>query len=454
MKLHNTLTKSLEEFVPVDKNRIKMYVCGPTTSGEPHIGNIRPAIIFDVLFRLLKHQYPAVKYASNYTDVDDKIINATKSLGITCEELTKNSINRYETVLGLLNVIPPIRPRATEYIPNMINMIQRIIEKGFAYVSNDHVYFAVESYEKHGKLANHNLDDLIAGHRVKISENKFHDADFVLWKPINEDKFHPGWDSPWSRGFPGWHIECSTMIEDVFNSSTIDIHGGGSDLIFPHHENEISQFECIHDKPLANYWIHCGMLLVDGKKMSKSLGNVVYAGDLKEHPEVLRLMMLMTHYRQPLDFTASKMQQAKSMLDRFYRALDIVWMYDVEITPPAIVLETLMNDINTPDAISLMHKVTDHIMKSSITRDCNRAKTERARLKSNLLGIGNILGILQHSPDIYFARIDEEITKLVSLRDEYRIKKDYINADKVRNELNERGIILEDLDGKTVWRKK
>ena len=451
MKLYNTLTKIVEEFVPVDKNRIKMYVCGPTTSGEPHIGNIRPAIIFDVLYRLLKHQYPVVEYASNYTDIDDKIINAAKSLGITCEELTKKSISRYEEVLGSLNVIPPIRPYATQYVNEMINLIQRLIEKGYAYESNGHVYYAIESYEQHGKLSRHDMDDLIAGHRVKISENKFHDGDFVLWKPATDNI---GWDSPWGFGRMGWHTECVSMIETLFNSSTIDIHGGGSDLTFPHHENEISQFECIHDKPLANYWVHCGMLLVNGKKMSKSLGNVVYAGDLKEHPEVLRLMMLMTHYKQPLDFTESKMQQAKSMLDRFYRALDIVWMYDVEITPPAIVLETLMNDINTPDAISLMHKVTDHIMKSSITRDCNRAKTERARLKSNLLGIGNILGILQHSPDIYFARIDEEITKLVSLRDEYRIKKDYINADKVRNELNERGIILEDLDGKTVWRKK
>ena len=450
MKLYNTLSKSIEEFVPIDPNMITGYVCGPTTSGEPHIGNIRPAIVFDVLFRLLRQQYPAVKYASNYTDIDDKIINAAKSLGISCEELTKNSISRYEIVLGSLNVIPPIRPYATHYVNEMINLIQRLIEKGYAYENNGHVYYAVEMYENHGKLARHNMDDLIAGHRVKISDNKFHDADFVLWKPATDNI---GWDSPWGFGRMGWHTECVSMIENVFNFSTIDIHGGGSDLTFPHHENEISQFECIHNKPLANYWVHCGMLLVNGKKMSKSLGNVIYAGDLKEHPEVLRLLMLMTHYKQPLDFTETKLQQAKSILDRFYRALDIVWGYDVEITPPGIVLSTLMNDLNTPDAISLMHKVTDHIMKSSITRDCNRAKTERARLKSNLLGIGNMLGILQQSPDVYFSRNDDEITTLVSLRDEYREKKDYVNADRIRKDLNERGIILEDLDGKTVWRK-
>src|SRR6202158_2854988 len=322
--LYNSLTHRKETFEPLDHNRVRMYVCGPTVYDDAHIGNARAVVVFDLLYRVLRHEYGAdhVTYVRNITDVEDKIMAAARASGQTIDQVTARTTAQFHADMAALGNLPPdIEPRATEYIPQMIALIERLITSGHAYAAEGHALFRVGSYAKYGELSRRSRADMIAGARVEVAPYKEDPGDFVLWKPSTPDQ--PGWDSPWGRGRPGWHIECSAMSETELGE-TFDIHGGGLDLIFPHHENEIAQSVCAHDgRPFARYWMHNGMLTVGGAKMAKSEGNFVTVREvLAEAPgEVIRLALLGTHYRDPLDWTPDRLHEARQTLDRWYRAL-------------------------------------------------------------------------------------------------------------------------------------
>ncbi|MEE8295221.1 MAG: cysteine--tRNA ligase, partial [Sphingomonadales bacterium] len=348
-KLHNTLTRKKEVFKPIDQKNVRMYVCGPTVYDYAHIGNARPVVVFDMLFRLLRHLYGEdhVTYARNITDIDDKIMKAAVDGNKSIKEISDHFAKIYSEDAANLNALEPTTtPRATDYLPEMKAMIEKLIADGHAYEAEGHVLFNVPSMATYGRLSNKDQDELIAGARVEVAPYKKDPRDFVLWKPSSEDQ--PGWDSPWGRGRPGWHLECSCMTEDL--AETIDIHGGGLDLIFPHHENEIAQSECAHGKPMANYWVHNGYLVLGGEKMSKSLGNIkTIHGLLENHRgEALRLTLLSAHYRQPLDFSEDAVREQKARLDRWYRKTESAKPGNV----PEVVLEALKDDLNTPKAIA------------------------------------------------------------------------------------------------------
>jgi len=455
IQLYNTLTRQKEVFVPRDPQRVTMYVCGPTVYNYAHIGNARPAVVFDTLFRLLQKTFPKVVYARNVTDVDDKINAAARAQNVPIGAITEKYLAVYHDDMGALGVLPPvIEPKVTEHIGAIIGMIERLIANGHAYVAEGHVLFNVPSFPAYGQLSRRDRDDMIAGARVDVAPYKRDPADFVLWKPSPPEL--PGWDSPWGRGRPGWHIECSAMIEKSFGPETIDIHGGGHDLIFPHHENEIAQSTCARNGALfCRYWMHNGFVNVDAEKMSKSLGNVLLVHDLlKQAPgEAIRLALLSAHYRQPLDWTDAALKEAKAQLDRLYRALDS--LRDVEAEPgeaPEAFVAALADDLNTPKAMAELHHLAGLANKAT-------DPAERRRLKSELLAAGWLMGLLQQDPAAWLrgagtgVAVDAaEIEALIAARKEARARKDWAESDRIRNDLAARGILLEDKAGETTWR--
>ena len=435
LRLHNTLSGKKEDFKPIDASNVRMYVCGPTVYDYAHIGNGRPVVVFDILYRLLRHEYGPehVTYARNITDIDDKIMKAAAEAGVEISEIAGKYTKIYQDDAAKLNALPPDEePKATDYLDQMKAMIEKLIADGHAYEAEGHVLFHVPSMKNYGRLSNKNKDELIAGARVEVAPYKKDPRDFVLWKPSSDDQ--PGWDSPWGRGRPGWHLECSCMTEDL--AETIDIHGGGLDLIFPHHENEIAQSECAHGKPLANYWVHNGYLVLGGEKMSKSLGNIqTINGLLKKFPgEALRLTLMSAHYRQPLDFSEEAVKDQKRRLDRWYRITEGAKEGEI----PKTVLSALMDDLNTPKAIAAL---------------------EAEKNPGNLLAGTRFLGLLTESSDDWFkgevsdGPSGDEIETLIAERLEARKAKDFARADQIRKELKGKGIILEDGSGGTTWRR-
>ena len=455
LTLYNTLTRRKEAFEPLDPARVRMYVCGPTVYDFAHIGNARPVIVFDVLFRLLRRQYGEshVTYVRNITDVDDKINAAAEASGETIREVTERTAKAFHEDVAALGALPPTRePRATEHIAEMVRMIEELIAGGHAYAAEGHVLFAVKSKSDYGKLSRRPHDEMIAGARVEVAPYKRDPGDFVLWKPSPPDL--PGWDSPWGRGRPGWHIECSAMAETYLGES-FDIHAGGLDLIFPHHENEIAQSECAHGgKLFARYWLHNEFVIVEGEKMSKSLGNFRTIRDvLADAPgEAARYAMLTAHYRDPMDWTAERLRQAKQALDRFYLGLravaDMPAMGAGEI--PHAVRMALEDDLNTPLALTALHELLGELNKAG-------DYTERARLKGALLAGGAVLGLLQQDSEAWLRGAEQgdgEIEALIAKRLAARKAKNFAEADRIRTDLALKGIVLEDKpDGTTLWRR-
>ena len=455
IKLYNTLAKQKQEFVPLDASCVTMYVCGPTVYSYAHIGNARPAVVFDVLVKLLRKEFPKVIYARNLTDVDDKINAAANEQGVAIDVVTKKFTDIYHQDMATLGVdMPDIEPRATDHISQIISMIEALIANGFAYEAEHHVLFNVPEYQAYGELSGRNRDDMIAGARVEVAPYKKDSADFVLWKPSTPDQ--PSWDSPWGAGRPGWHIECSTMIEEHLGD-TIDIHGGGQDLIFPHHENEIAQSTCAHGgKQFCRYWIHNGFVNVDHEKMSKSIGNVLLVHDLLETApgEAVRYALLSTHYRSPLDWTDELLASSKKSLDRLYGALDE--MESVPVGNPTTeqtekFYAAIKEDLNTPLAFSELH---------ALAKAANNANDDslRSELKAALLECGKLVGLLQQSPKDWFGansnEIDtDEIDLLVEKRNQARQEKDFATADQIRDQLAELGIEILDRTEGTSWRK-
>ena len=453
LHLYNTQAGEKQRFEPIDANHIKMYVCGPTVYNRVHIGNARPVVVFDVLYRVLKALYPKVSYARNITDIDDKIMAAAKASGEEIGEITRHFAQAYaEDMAELKAQEPDIVPFATEHVPEMVAMIQALIERNHAYESAGHVLFAVQTMDDYGSLSNRDLEDMLAGARVEVADYKRYAGDFVLWKPSKDDE--PGWDSPWGRGRPGWHIECSAMIEKHLGR-TIDIHGGGRDLVFPHHENEMAQSCCAHDgERFVNYWMHNGYVNIDGEKMSKSLGNFRMVNELlgEWQGEVLRFALLSAQYRSEVNFSQESLAAAKQTLDTFYLALrklqDVV---AVTINPSdSVVWDSLLDDLNTPNAVAALH--------GQLKRLSGADHNVKAEVKGQLLAAGALLGLFSDDPEVWFSagtNADEgaEIDALVIARNEAKAAKDWAKADAVRDELNQRGIILEDGPNGTTWRK-
>tara|TARA_B110000114_G_scaffold141660_1_gene149666 strand:+ start:3795 stop:5165 length:1371 start_codon:yes stop_codon:yes gene_type:complete len=452
LKLYNTLERKLSNFNPIDPKNIKIYACGPTVYDFIHIGNARPLVIFDVLVRVLRNLYPKVTYVRNITDVDDKINQRAKEKKISISELTNLTIkNFHDDCLSLGNLIPEYEPKATDHINEMIEMIEKLIYKGFAYVSSNNVLFSIEKYNKYGELSGRSLDDMISGSRVNIAEYKKNPGDFILWKPSSDDL--PGWDSPWGRGRPGWHIECSAMSKKYLGDH-FDIHAGGSDLIFPHHENEIAQSCCANNSNLmANYWLHNGYVTSNGEKMSKSLGNFTTINNLllNSDGESIRYSLLQAHYRAPLSFGNRTVNEANKSLSRLYRAVD---GFDVDGESDKEILQNLCDDLSTPKALARAHFLADQANKGS--KECAQ------KLKNSSL----ILGILSNSSENWFkygnsnlinknvsSINDEEINKLILERKIAKENKDFIKADEIRDVLLKSNIILEDKLGITNWRK-
>ena len=458
LQIHNTLTREKEKFVPIDPERITMYVCGPTVYNYVHIGNARPAIVFDVLYRLLLKQYPKVVYARNITDIDDKIMDAAREQNTTIEEISQRYTEAYHKDMETLGVLPPtIEPFATGHIESMVAMIQALMDKGHAYVADGNILFDVGSMPDYGKLSGRKLDDMQAGARVEIADYKKDPNDFILWKPSDDDQ--PGWESPWGRGRPGWHLECSAMI-NTHLGKVIDIHGGGQDLIFPHHENEIAQGRCAHGtEGYVNYWMHNGYLTIDGEKMSKSLGNFFTIHEILAHApgEAMRYALLSAQYRQPLDWSEETLKQARSSMDRLYNSLRQV--SDIQPAPehsdtPAEIINALEDDLNTPIALAALHELATEL---------NKAEDSglKARLKSELLAGGAIMGLLQQDPEDWFrwqpedhgGLTDQQINDLIQERTEARTAKNFQRADEIRDQLVAEGIELEDAAEGTRWRR-
>ncbi len=452
--LHNTLKRRKDKFVPIDCNNVRMYVCGPTVYDKAHLGNGKTPVAFDVLYRLLRHVYGKenVTYVSNITDVDDKILNKHKETGKPIREITEQTYNWYiEDMEKLGNLEPNYRPRATEYINEMIELVKLLLANGHAYEAEGHVLFDVDSMPDYGYLSGRSMKEMLAGARIEIADYKKNPADFVLWKPSEADQ--PGWDSPWGYGRPGWHLECSAMSAKLLGDD-FDIHGGGSDLIFPHHENECAQSCCAHKgSRFAHYWVHSGMLMVDGVKMSKSLGNFYILDDIlaKCPAEALRLLFLSTHYHQPFNFTFDGLQNAKQTLDKFYNALLKVKEIAIEDTvPEERVVEALADDLNTPLALSYLHENVNNLNKAESEED-------KVKYKSQLLANAYLLGLLWQDPEVWFkgdsADKDADIEAKIQARAEAKKNKDWATADKIRNELKEAGIILEDGPKGTTWKR-
>jgi cysteinyl-tRNA synthetase len=449
ISLYNSLTRRIEPFAPLDPQRVTMYLCGPTVYNYVHIGNARGPVVFDVLARLLRRHYPQVVYARNITDVDDKINTAAHQQGVDIGAITGRFTQAYREDMAGLGIAPPdIEPHATAHIGEIIAMIEGLLESGHAYVAEGHVLFDVGSYGAYGKLSGRDTEELIAGSRIEVAPYKKHPVDFVLWKPSTPDL--PGWNSPWGIGRPGWHIECSAMAA-AHLGETIDIHAGGVDLLFPHHENEIAQSVCAHGgQPFARWWMHNGMLTFDGRKMSKSLGNVLLVHELLQlhPPEALRLLLLRGHYRQPLDWSDSAIAQAISTLDGWYRVLRDLADVAVDTAHPRVperVEAALCDDLNTPQALAELAVLADAARQSG-TPDA----------KAALLAGGALLGLLQQDAEAWFKRGGDELDEvgieaLLEERRSARAGRDFKRADAIRDELAARGIVIEDGAQGTRW---
>ena len=464
LKLTNSMTRKKEVFKPLNEKKIGMYVCGPTVYDNPHIGNARPLIIFDILFKVLKQKYgeSSVNYVRNITDVDDKIIKSASNKKILIKDLTSKVIKDFEDDCNFLNLDSPNKePKATDHINEMIKMISNLIKKNFAYEKNNHVYFEVKKFNDYGKLSNKNLDDLIAGSRVEISENKNNAEDFVLWKPSKSDE--PFWDSPWGKGRPGWHLECSAMSEKYLGDQ-FDIHGGGIDLIFPHHENEIAQSRCVNNtKFLANYWIHNGFITMSNEKMAKSQGNIFSINEIKEWGagQVLRLALMSTHYRQQLDWNDNLYSSSTKIIQKWYDGVDKREMLgfsfksikkkllEKPVKIPDDILEPLYDDLNTPGYIANLHKLFEK------TKNGNEDDIKIFISACNFIGL-----LLESKEDWAFARFtalqieNNVIKERIDLIDKARENKNYKESDKIRKELSDHGIETENKDGKTTWKFK
>lgn len=452
--LHNTLKQRKDKFIPIDADNVRMYVCGPTVYDKAHLGNAKTPVVYDVLYRLLCYVYGKehVTYVSNITDVDDKILNKHKETGKSIREITEQTYNWYIDDMAKLNVLSPnYRPRATEYIPEMIKLVELLLKNGHAYIADKQVLFDVDSMPNYGFLSGRSMKEMVAGARVEIADYKKNPADFILWKPSDADQ--PGWDSPWGYGRPGWHLECSAMSSKLLGND-FDIHGGGSDLIFPHHENECAQSCCAYPGThFAHYWVHTGMLMINGVKMSKSLGNFYTVDEiLAKYPaEALRLLFLTTHYHQPFNFTFEGLGQAKNILDKFYNALLKNADIPAEKTEPSEkLIAALCDDLNTPLALSYLHETLGNLNKAE-------TKEERIKYKSELLANAYMLGLLYNDAESWFKGTtdaeDTEIEALIAKRAEAKKNKDWATADAIRNELKERGIVLEDSPTGTTWKK-
>ena len=447
--LTNNLSNKKEKFIPLDQNNVGMYVCGPTVYDNPHIGNARPLVIFDILYKVLKSKYghDKITYIRNITDVDDKIIKSSKEKNISIMDLTNNIIAEFNDDCNYLNLENPSQqPKATEHIDLMIEMINSLINKGFAYEANNHVYFEVSKFSDYGKLSNKKLEDLIAGSRVEVSKNKKKSEDFVLWKPsINDEPF---WDSPWGKGRPGWHLECSAMSKKYLGN-VFDIHGGGIDLIFPHHENEIAQSRCVNDtKVFANYWVHNAFITMSNEKMAKSTGNILKIKDFKDNidGQVLKLALMSAHYKQPLDWNEKLLEDCKNTIDKWYEVYKV--LKDKSVLNEDI-LSPLYDDLNTPGYIANLHKLYDKALKGN---DAD---------KNLFVSACNFIGILNKTKEEWLefkkkklSITEADILKKIELRNKAREDKDYKQADLIRDELLDKGVLIEDKDGKTIWKFK
>jgi cysteinyl-tRNA synthetase len=456
LKLYNTMSGKKEVFTPLVPDTVTMYVCGPTVYNLAHIGNARPVVVFDTFFRLLQTHFDTVTYARNITDIDDKIIAAAREGARSIESVTEEFTAKFREDMAQLNALPPtLEPHATHNIDAMIELTSTLLEKGHAYESQGHVLFAVESMADYGKLSKRSLDDMLAGARVAVADYKRHPGDFVLWKPA-ADEDH-GWDSPWGRGRPGWHLECSAMIR-AHLGDTIDIHGGGRDLIFPHHENEIAQSRCAHGGDYVRYWMHNAYVDIDGEKMSKSLGNFRTVRDLLQsyRGEVLRFALLSAQYRTPLNFSAELLDQAQATLNSLYSTLREVQDVDVDMEVSLAeepFYHALNDDLNTPVAIAEIHALCKQLHKATAE--------EKPALKGRILAAGNLLGILEQdavewlqataSDDAISA---PDIEALIDERQQAKLAKDYARADEVRELLLVQGVVLEDSREGTQWKRK
>ncbi len=443
--LTNNLTNKKEKFVPIKNNSVGMYVCGPTVYDDPHIGNARPIVIFDIIFKILKRKFSHVTYVRNITDVDDKIIKSSNEKKIPISDLTNMVIKSFNEDCDYLNCEQPShQPKATEHIDLMIEMISNLIDKGFAYTNNNHVYFEVKKFDQYGELSNKKIEDLNAGSRIEVSDNKKNSEDFVLWKPSLDDE--PSWDSPWGKGRPGWHLECSAMSKK-FLGNEFDIHGGGMDLIFPHHENEIAQSRCANNtKTFANYWLHNAFITMSNEKMAKSQGNILKIKDFKNKVsgQVLRLALISAHYRQPLDWNDKLIEDCQNTIDKWYKVYS-----PSKIDLNDEILKPLLDDINTPGYIANLHRLFEKANKGSDTD------------KQIFNSACNFIGLLQETKSDWLNRkklkvniTEDEIEKKIELRNKARKDKDFKKADSIRGHLLDKGVLIEDKDGKTTWKFK
>ena len=458
IRFYNTLGREKQDFTPQDPSRVTLYVCGPTVYNYAHIGNARPAVVFDVLFRLLRATYGEshIVYARNITDVEDKIIARSLQDGTPIPDITRKYADIYNADLAALNVLPPtVEPWATKHIDGMIRLTDQLVKKGYAYAAPSGVFFDVSQMEDYGKLSGRNIEDNEAGARVAVSDEKRNPADFALWKFAKPGEPDDAiWDSPWGRGRPGWHIECSAMAA-AHLGKTIDIHAGGIDLQFPHHENEIAQSECAHGEPMARYWLHNGFLDMDGEKMSKSLGNVKLIHDLLEDwpGEVLRFALLSGHYRAPLDWTRDLLEQAKATLGRIYGALRRVWDAEGGSAMDSSILKALSDDLNTPIALAELSRLASEANQAADAGDQARMVQARAEL----LAAGRMLGLLTSTPNEWEQGGNDDdkarIDALVQARIDARAVKDWGEADRIRNQLAEEGIEIMDGPQGSTWRR-
>ena len=446
MQLYNTISRTKEKFVPLDTHNVRLYVCGPTVYDYPHVGNARPLIVFDVLFRVLREIYGQdfVQYVRNITDIDDKIIETAKKNNISINELTNKVTKDFHSDCNFLNCLTPsVEPKATDHINEMIELTKKLLELNFAYIMQGHVYFEVSKFDSYGKLSNKKIIDLVAGARVEISDLKKNPADFVLWKPSSVDE--PGWDSPWGRGRPGWHLECSAMAKKYLGTE-FDIHAGGLDLIFPHHENEIAQSVCAHKtKVLANFWMHNGYVTVNKEKMSKSLGNFITINELKNKydGQVIRLAMLSTHYRQPFDWNEKNLETSYMTLNKWYE-----FYSDQDNKLDLGTLEVLADDLNTPMFISKMHS----LYKDAVNGNKNAGQQLSDACK--LLGLFDKNLASWNSIKTSKSITAEEIENLIQERKVARDNKNFSRSDEIRDLLIAKGIVIEDNQGKTSWKYK
>ena len=445
--LTNNLTNKKEKFIPKDKNNVRMYVCGPTVYDDPHIGNARPVVVFDILFKILKNKYPNVTYVRNITDVDDKIIKSSKENNISISELTKKITQSFNEDCIYLNCEQPNHePKATEHISEMIEMISELIKKGFAYENNKHVYFEVKKFKDYGQLSNKKLDELVAGSRIEVSDNKKNPEDFVLWKPSETDE--PSWDSPWGKGRPGWHLECSAMSKKYLGNE-FDVHGGGVDLLFPHHENEIAQSRCANDsKAFANYWLHNAFITMSNEKMAKSQGNILKIKDYRNNKsgQVLRMALMSAHYRQPLDWNDKLLEECENTISKWY---NVYLNIKTKLKISDEILKPLLDDLNSPGYIANLHKLYEKAAKGS------------EEDKILFISACNFIGLLNETKEDWLkfkknkvSISENEILIKINQRNEARVNKNYEEADKIRDELLDKGVLIEDKDGKTTWKFK